>query len=248
MVNTSNPTVTSVPILITGGGPVGLYEAYLLTRLGIQVRIIERELAICPLSKALGLQQRSLEVFSMTGIIDPFMERGANLTHVDLFLGAKYSSSFGVMDHNDSFHKYPLNIEQAITSEIFTKELEKLGVKVDYGWELLDTKLVETDTDSETGGEAKKTFVESVIRRRISNHKNSFDTTRILGDVTPLEENPDEEYETQIVRSEYLVAADGGRSVVRHKLNIGFPGRTRDFKSLMWDGTYEGEFKIRGIT
>ncbi|KAF9367997.1 hypothetical protein CPC16_005819, partial [Podila verticillata] len=41
VVDASTP-VQEIPVLIVGAGPVGLFEAVLLTKMGIRVRIIER--------------------------------------------------------------------------------------------------------------------------------------------------------------------------------------------------------------
>ncbi|KAI1293113.1 hypothetical protein EDD11_008509 [Mortierella claussenii] len=238
----STTTSTSVPVLIAGGGPVGLFEAYLLAKLGIPVRVIEREMSVSPLSKALGIQPRLLEIFNLTGVIDQFLSRGQALKEFDLYYGCNYVGSTLSMGGADSHYSYSLFLEQAKTSEILIEELNKLGVKVDYGWELLDTKVVEPE---EKGAEA---YVETTIRRALSGDNTTADEQKLLGDVNPLSEQTDKEYEFQVVRSKYLIAADGGRSTVRHKLNIGFPGRTLPFKTLMWDGAYESEINFKGVT
>ncbi|KAG0000512.1 hypothetical protein BGZ80_002703 [Entomortierella chlamydospora] len=167
----STITTSSVPVLIAGAGPVGLFEAFSLAKLGIQ--------------------RFSLQLWYDLG--------------------------------------------QAKTSEILIEELEKVGVKVDYGWELLDTKVVEEYEEDKTSGSGKKTkknYVKTKIRRALSSDNTVQDEKKYLGGINLLEEQGDKEYEIQVVRSEYLVATDGGRSTVRHKLNIGFPGRTSDFKTM----------------
>ncbi|KAF9151296.1 hypothetical protein BGX20_005450, partial [Mortierella sp. AD010] len=244
-------TASSVPVLIAGAGPVGLFEAFLLTKLGIQVRIIEREMAPSPLSKALGMQPRSLEIFEMAGIVNKFLESGKPLPSFNLCHGSERMASIkpDVMAHSDSHYNSGMILEQAKTSEILVEELEKVGVKVDYGWELLDTKVVEEYEGGKTSGSGKKTktYVETKIRRALSNDNTVQDEKNYLGGINLLEDQDDKEYEIQVVRSEYLVATDGGRSTVRHKLNIGFPGRTLDFKTMMWDGTYESDLEFAGI-
>ncbi|KAF9288383.1 hypothetical protein BGZ68_000344 [Mortierella alpina] len=62
-----------------------------------------------------------------------------------------------------------------------------------------------------------------------------------------MKEQEGKAYETQTVQSQYLIAADGGRSTVRHKLNINFPGRVVPEKSFMWDGTFESDCDLSGI-
>jgi len=243
-------THTSVPVLIAGGGPVGLFEAYLLTKLGIPVRIIEREMAVSPLSKALGIQPRSMEIMQMVGVIDQFLERGRSMNDFNFYFGTKHMATIPVLSGSgDTHYGYGLFLEQAITSEILIKELETMGVKVDHGWELLDTKVIEED-EAESAGDGKKrrkTYVETTIRRALEGSNTTDDEKRLIGVVDPLAEETGKEYEVQVVRSEYMVAADGGRSTVRHKLNIGFPGQTLNFKTMMWDGTCECALEFKDI-
>ncbi|KAG0005587.1 hypothetical protein BGZ65_010699 [Modicella reniformis] len=248
-------TKSSIPVLIAGAGPVGLFEAYLLTKLGIPVRIVERELAISPLSKALGLQPRSMEIMQITGLIDKFLARGQPLYNFNFYFGTKHMATMPLLSSNtrDTHYGYGLFMEQAITSEILVEELKTMGVKVDHGWELLDTKVVEEEEEVHQdfiGSENKKqrkTFVETTIRRALSGDNTTKDEQLILGGVDPFAEQPGKAYETQVVRSDYLVAADGGRSTVRHKLNIAFPGETLKFKTMMWDGTFECDLKFKEV-
>ena len=44
----------------------------------------------------------------------------------------------------------------------------------------------------------------------------------------------------EIVKARFLIGADGGRSFVRHALNIGFPGKTLDARAVVADVTLTG--------
>ncbi|KAF9584334.1 hypothetical protein BGW38_006826, partial [Lunasporangiospora selenospora] len=55
----------SVQVLISGAGPVGLFQALLLARLKVPVRIIDRANGICPLSRSTGVHPRTLEIIDM---------------------------------------------------------------------------------------------------------------------------------------------------------------------------------------
>ncbi|KAG0213469.1 hypothetical protein BGX28_004324 [Mortierella sp. GBA30] len=231
----------SVPVLISGAGPVGLFQAYLLTKLGIQVRIIERANAVSPYSKAFAMHTRTLEIFQFTGIIDTFMDRGLPITDFKMFIGNEHLSTFPAMVGADSHYGFGLLLEQAKTSEILIEELDKMGVKVEFGWELLDTKVVD-DT-------VEKPHVETTIRRALlGDNTAGADEKKFFEGMKPLDEQEGKEYEIQTVRSQYLVAADGGRSTVRHKLNIGFKGRTLPQKTFMWDGTFESDCDLSAIS
>ncbi|KAG0272731.1 hypothetical protein BGZ95_011485 [Linnemannia exigua] len=222
-----------VPVLIAGAGPVGLYEALLLTQLGIPVRIIEREQGISPNSRALGLHARSLEILQFTGTVEPFLGAGKPLAKVHYYKNARLVGAMPIFQSSD-LSKYSMGslLDQAKTSEIFLKKLRGLGVEVEYGWELLDTKVVE-------GGQGEEDYVETIIRRALEGGNVVKGEDQILGDFESLAEQKDKEYETQVVRSKYLIACDGGRSTVRHKINVAFLGRSLAHKTLMWDGHCE---------
>ncbi|KAF9547158.1 hypothetical protein EC957_008838 [Mortierella hygrophila] len=240
--NPSSTSTTTLPVLISGAGPVGLYEALLLTQLGIPVRIIDREMAISPNSRALGLHARSLEIFRFTGTIDEFLERGNTITNVSYFKNTRLVGSLPLIQGTDhSMFSTGLFLEQAKTSEIFLERLKEFGVFVEYGWELLDTKVVE-------GGPGEEEYVETTIRRALVGGNVREGEDRVMGDIDMRAEQKDKEYEIQVVRSKYLVACDGGRSTVRHKINVGFPGRTLPQKTLMWDGYCDCDLPLSGMT
>ncbi|CAO3568715.1 unnamed protein product [Mortierella alpina] len=241
LLRSSVPSATSsTPVLIAGGGPVGLFQAYLLTKLGVSVRIIDRELSISPLSKALSIHPRTLEIFNFCGIIDEFSARGKILKESNIYFANRKVATMPSLPLRKTRYGRPLFLEQAKTSALFAQELSRLGVEVERGWELLETKVV--DDNNDTSG----TYVESILRRSISGPRPG--KPAILGEVEPLEEDSACEYEIQTVRSDYLIAADGGRSTVRHKLNIPFPGITRNNKTFIWDGTFESDISLLGVS
>ncbi|KAF9151381.1 hypothetical protein BG015_006740 [Linnemannia schmuckeri] len=145
----------------------------------------------------------------------------------------------------DTEFNYGLLLEQEKTSQLLFELLKELGVNVEYGWELVDTKVVEARADENDGEE---TYVETVIRRALLGDNTAPEDNMLIGGVDMYAEQENKEYETQTVRSKYLVACDGGRSTVRHKLDIGFSGRTLEHKTLMWDGICETNIVPNGIT
>ena len=56
-----------VPVLIAGGGPVGLTLAALLSRMGIRSLVIEADDGYCVGSRAICISRRSLEIFGWIG-------------------------------------------------------------------------------------------------------------------------------------------------------------------------------------
>ncbi|KAG0277220.1 hypothetical protein BGZ95_006292 [Linnemannia exigua] len=227
----------NVPVLISGAGPTGLFAAILLTKLNIPVRLIERHLEVSTLSKALVIHSRTMELFAQAGIIDRFLELGSHLSDFNIYFGPKLMSAIPALNTKESHFNYGLFLEQSRTTWGLTQELNELGVQIDRGWELMDTKVVD-----ETAADGTVTsYVETTIRRAIVGDNIRTTESRILGEVEEDPEEKDKQYEVEVIRSEYLIATDGGKSAVRHKLNIAFPGRTLDNNLIIFDGHVESD-------
>jgi 2-polyprenyl-6-methoxyphenol hydroxylase-like FAD-dependent oxidoreductase len=115
-------TVTkySTDVVIVGAGPTGLFLALLLVRLGVGVRIVEKEAEPGTTSRALAVQARTLEFYRQLGIADqlvsralPFggvnlWRRGTRVAHVDLSdIGRGVSPfPFGVIYPQDEHERF----------------------------------------------------------------------------------------------------------------------------------------------
>jgi len=65
-----------VPVLIVGGGPVGLTASILLSRLGIKSLLVERHPGTAILPKARGINARSMEMYRQLGIEQAIRDAG----------------------------------------------------------------------------------------------------------------------------------------------------------------------------
>ncbi|GJJ76942.1 phenol 2-monooxygenase (NADPH) [Entomortierella parvispora] len=231
----STPRTTETPVLISGAGPTGLYAAALLAKMNIPCRIIERDFEISPLSKALAIHARSQEILAMTSpeLIKRFEEQGSLQGSFRIYYDGKLSSDIEPILSKESIFSRMLLLPQSKTVKILTDTLEEYGVTVQRGWELVDTKVVFDHEDS---------WVETKIRRAIAgSNKRAGESQQVLGTLEMAPEEEDKQYEYEVVKSRYLIAADGGRSAVRHKINMPFPGRTRDFNLILFDGLMDSD-------
>ncbi|KAF9336408.1 hypothetical protein BG006_008815 [Podila minutissima] len=217
----ASTSVQEIPVLIVGAGPVGLLEAILLTKMGIRVRIIDREPHISPFSRALGVLPRTLEILAMIedGFIDKFLAQGKSLQEANFYYGSRPRCTIPLGSIGISRYERPLLMEQERLSKVLAKELEEMGVPIEFGWELVDTEVVEFVAGTE------ESYVKTMIRQAVKPE--------------------DGEQEHQIIQSEYLVAADGGHSTVRRKVNIKFPGRTLPHKNVMLDGIIDTDLELK---
>ncbi|KAG0241909.1 FAD binding domain-containing protein [Mortierella sp. GBAus27b] len=250
------PLQTDIPVLIVGAGPTGLFAALLLTKMGIPCRLIERDHEVSKLSKALVIHARTLEIFQMVGsdlatahqdpvkrenpLLEKFLANGMRISEFHMYFGHTLSSKVPTLKNKESHFNYGLFLDQSKTVAILTEELERLGGRVDRGWELMDTKVLK---DEKTG----QSCVETKIRRaKVGTNVRSTES-KVLGMVELEADQEGKEYDIEVVRSEYVIAADGGKSVVRHKLNIPFQGRTRANQMVLFDGHVKADIPLDDV-
>src|SRR3981081_972704 len=65
-----------IPVLISGGGPVGLAASLLLSQHGVRSLLVERHPATALTPKARGINARTMEVFRQCGIDTAIREAG----------------------------------------------------------------------------------------------------------------------------------------------------------------------------
>jgi 2-polyprenyl-6-methoxyphenol hydroxylase-like FAD-dependent oxidoreductase len=76
-------------VLVVGAGPVGLTLAILLQQQGVRVRVIDRMRRPSPLSRAIGVHARTLEVLEPHGVAARLVEAGVRLERVQMWSGGK---------------------------------------------------------------------------------------------------------------------------------------------------------------
>lgn len=117
-------------ILIVGAGPTGLTAAVELARHGIAARIIDRNDAPTPLSKAVGISAHSLDLLEASGVTERLLEDGLRVRHVFFWWkGRKLGGvDFSVLGHRFNFL---LSLPQSETETIMTTMLAEKGIPVE---------------------------------------------------------------------------------------------------------------------
>src|ERR687893_2040722 len=85
--NGSEARESAVEVLVIGAGPTGLMAAGELARRGVAVRVLEKAPRRSPLSKALVVQARTLEVMDLIGLSEEFVRRGYPAPGLNVGLG-----------------------------------------------------------------------------------------------------------------------------------------------------------------
>ena len=124
-------------MLVVGAGPIGLMAAGDLARRGVTVRIVERTTERSPLSKALVVHARTLEIMDVAGLAEQFVTRGYPAPGLNVGLGSIAKPISINMNVLDTRFPYMLVLPQAETEEILAGRLADQDVKVERGTELV---------------------------------------------------------------------------------------------------------------
>ncbi len=126
-------------VLVAGAGPTGIFVAAELVRRGLSVRLIDKASGPAGLSKAAGLQARTLEIFEELGIVDSFLDAGVNWKCL-----AYYSDGerIGETTFTGLPTRYPfiLSLPQNETEARLTDHLHDLGGQIDWQSELTELR------------------------------------------------------------------------------------------------------------
>jgi 2-polyprenyl-6-methoxyphenol hydroxylase-like FAD-dependent oxidoreductase len=134
-------------VLVVGAGPTGLMLANCLTRLGVDVVIIDGKPGPTRESRALGVQARTMELYDQLGFIDRVLDRSTPALGI---VPGYRSAPFGVVrlpDIGATVSPYPRVhvVEQSANEELLVENLERLGGAVRWNTPLLGMERVEGD-------------------------------------------------------------------------------------------------------
>jgi len=94
-------------VLIVGAGPTGLMLANQLRRRGVRSMIIDRHSGPAQQSRALGVQARTLEIYSHLGIADLALELGKRATGANMWADGKHAARVPFGDIGKDLSPYP---------------------------------------------------------------------------------------------------------------------------------------------
>lgn len=123
-------------VLIIGGGPVGLTMACELLRHGIGCRIVDKNDAPQPWSKAAAVAARTMEVFQDMGIVDRALERGRPIHGAVLMQGGQRIAHLSI-DVPTTPYPYIFGLSQRETELLLAEHLAELGGAFERSVELV---------------------------------------------------------------------------------------------------------------
>jgi 2-polyprenyl-6-methoxyphenol hydroxylase-like FAD-dependent oxidoreductase len=127
-------------VLVVGAGPTGLTLALWLTRLGIRVRVIDRNPEAAPYSRALGVQARTLEFYrQFGGLAEAAVDAGVKVEGANFWTKGRRAAHVPLGDLGEGLTPYPfvLTYAQDQHERLLIERLAELGVAVERESELI---------------------------------------------------------------------------------------------------------------
>jgi 2-polyprenyl-6-methoxyphenol hydroxylase-like FAD-dependent oxidoreductase len=126
-------------VLIVGAGPTGLVLALWLKRLGVEVRIIDQTTGPGTTSRALAVQARTLEFYSQLGFAEEVVERGLQVSDINLWVRGKQKARVSLTDMGAGLSPFPrpLIFPQEQHERLLLEHLRRAGVEVERQTQLL---------------------------------------------------------------------------------------------------------------
>jgi 2-polyprenyl-6-methoxyphenol hydroxylase-like FAD-dependent oxidoreductase len=130
---------SDVPVVIVGAGPTGVLLAIELARRGVEVRVLDKQPSRSQETRAVGIHARTLEVFHQLGIVEEFLALGHRVTGFVVHTRARRNIELRFAGI-DSPYPFLLTLGQHETQRILDQRLERLGVTIDRGVNVVDLR------------------------------------------------------------------------------------------------------------
>ena len=131
--------MTGPLVLITGAGPTGLVLALWLTKLGVNVRIVDNTSEPGTTSRALAVQARTLEFYHQVGIDDAVIAGGVKIKNLNLWVKGHRAARVPLQDTGKGVTPYAfaLVFPQDAHERLLIEQLGKIGVPIERQTEFL---------------------------------------------------------------------------------------------------------------
>ncbi|MEO7137273.1 MAG: FAD-dependent monooxygenase [Gemmatimonadales bacterium] len=126
-------------VLVVGAGPTGLMLANQLARRGVPARIIDRHAGPAIQTRALGVQARTLEIYSHLGIVQQALQLGKRATGANMWANGQRAARVPLGDIGRDLSPYPflLILGQDDNERLLGEALRNRGMAIEWNTELV---------------------------------------------------------------------------------------------------------------
>ncbi|AZI44652.1 FAD-dependent oxidoreductase (plasmid) [Deinococcus psychrotolerans] len=126
--------MNTTQVLIAGAGPTGLMLGLWLTKLGIDVKIVDPKPGPAEETRAIVVQARTLEFYDQLGLGQEALSRGRHIDRVNLWTRGDLRASvrFDGVGRELTPHPYLYILTQDQNEALLVEALKALGVQVDW--------------------------------------------------------------------------------------------------------------------
>src|SRR2546423_13708049 len=126
-------------VLVVGAGPTGLMLANQLGRRGVRARIIDRHTGPSLQTRALGVQARTLEIYTHLGIVERALDLGKRATGANIWVQGRRAARVPLGDIGRDLSPYPflLILGQDDNERLLGDALRARGTAVQWDTELV---------------------------------------------------------------------------------------------------------------
>src|SRR5512132_3754330 len=129
----------NIDVLIVGAGPTGLMLGNQLGRRGVRALIVDKNPGPSIRTKALGVQARTLEIYSHLGIVERALELGMRATGANMWVEGQRAARVPLGDIGRDLSPYPflLILGQDDNERLLGEALRPWGIDVQWSTELV---------------------------------------------------------------------------------------------------------------
>src|SRR5882724_7775697 len=126
-------------VLVVGAGPTGLMLANQLGRRGVRTLLVDRHSGPSRETRALGVQARTLEIYSHLGIVERALELGKRATGANIWSLGKKAARIPLGAIGSAISPYPflLILGQDDNERLLGDALREQGTTVNWNTELV---------------------------------------------------------------------------------------------------------------
>jgi 2-polyprenyl-6-methoxyphenol hydroxylase-like FAD-dependent oxidoreductase len=130
----------SAEVLVVGAGPVGLTLAIALRRLSVGVRVVDKAPETKRQPRACVIWPRAEEALAQLGVVDPLVDLANGFGGAEVYANARRLGELEMGDVPSAYPR-PLVVEQHDTERLLAEQLERMGVRVEWGAEVADVRV-----------------------------------------------------------------------------------------------------------